>query len=59
MKKGGTGIETRRGETGPMHDEDLGRKLPGGNVQHEILDKSEATKNLEVKNISPLEKAND
>lgn len=47
------GIITRRGENGPVFDEGLGRRLPGGLIQHEFIE-DKAKKDLELKSFFPL-----
>jgi hypothetical protein len=41
VKKGSDGVLTNRGIAGPMFDSDLSRKLPGGVVQHQIINKAD------------------
>lgn len=57
--KAGTTVLTRRGENGPVMDEDLARKLPGGVIQHELYDNNSKENNFEVKAINPLLRKND
>jgi len=55
VKQGSSGVKTKRGVAGKMRDEGLNRKLPGGVVQHEFVDKRAAIKELQVNKITPLE----
>jgi hypothetical protein len=54
LKPGSTGIPTRRVETAPVMDEDLQRNLPAGVVQHELIIKDSASRNLQIRSVDKL-----